>query len=94
MLTTIAVILLIVALAAVAWFLSQLKNSTSQNEKLTNELHSKLRELDEYKMNSIRLSTEKEGLIQQLENERKLSIEKQAELLMKQKLVFHIGNLL
>jgi DNA recombination protein RmuC len=80
MLTTIAVILLIVALAAVAWFLSQLKNSTSQNEKLTNELHSKLRELDEYKMNSIRLSTEKEGLIQQLENERKLSIEKQAEL--------------
>ena len=31
-------------------------------------------------MNSIRLSTEKEGLIQQLENERKLSIEKQAEL--------------
>lgn len=74
------VILLIVALAAAVWFFSQLKNSNSANEKLTNEMHSKTIELEEYKMNSIRLATEKEGLIQQLENERKLSIEKQAEL--------------
>lgn len=80
MLTTIIVILLIVSLAAAVWFFSQLKNSNSANEKLTNEMHSKAIELEEYKMNSIRLATEKEGLIQQLENERKLSIEKQAEL--------------
>jgi len=80
MLIPILVIGLIAALIGAVWFFSQLKNSTLQNEKLTNEMLSKSSELEEYKMNSIRLSTEKDGLTQQLENERKASVEKQEEL--------------
>jgi len=80
MLITILVIVIIISVVAAVWFFSQLKNTSQKAEKLEAEMHSKATELEEYKMNSIRLSTEKEGLVQQLDNERKLSIEKQAEL--------------
>ena len=80
MLIAILVIGIIISIVAAVWFFSQLKNIKAKTEKLEVEYHSKTIELEEFKMNSIRLSTEKEGLLQQLENERKLSIEKQEEL--------------
>ena len=80
MLIPILVVGIITTLVASVWFFSQLKNTSQKAERLEVEIHSKAHDLEKYKMNSVRLSAEKEGLIQQLENERKLSIEKQEEL--------------
>ena len=71
----------IVATSGVAiWFFSQQKNTSVLNQQLNSNLLSKTSELEEYKINNIKLNTEKEGLLQQLEHERKISIEKQKEL--------------
>lgn len=80
MLIPVLIIGIVVASGIAIWFFSQQKNISTLNQKLNNDLLTKTSELEEYKINNIKISTEKEGLLQQLEHERKISIEKQKEL--------------
>lgn len=80
MLISILIIGIIGASGAAVWFFSQQKNTVVLNEKLSSDLLSKSSELENHKMNNIKLNTEKESLLQQLERERTAAIEKQKEL--------------
>ncbi len=80
MLTSLLVVGLVIAVGAAVWFFSQVKNVQKSIDQLSAEATSKTQLLEDLKLTNIKLATEKEGLVHQLENERKTGLEKQKEL--------------
>ena len=80
MLTSVLIVGLVIAVGVAVWFFGQARNSQKSMEQLLSEATTKSQSLEESKLTNIKLATEKEGLIHQLENERKTGLEKQKEL--------------
>ena len=80
MLTSLLTVGLVIAVGAAVWFFSQVRNVQKSIDQLSAEATSKAQLLEDLKLTNIKLVTEKEGLVHQLENERKTGLEKQKEL--------------
>ncbi len=80
MLTSVLIVGLVIAVGVAVWFFSQARNNQKSLAQLASDATLKAQSLEELKLTNIKLATEKEGLIHQLENERKTGLEKQKEL--------------
>lgn len=80
MLNFLFIAITIVAFAALSYFFLEIRRLKAQNKLLDEKLSESVILKDEFKMSTIQLEAEKNGLINQLNNEREYSIEKQKEL--------------
>ncbi len=80
MLTSVLIVGLVIAVGAAVWFFGQSRNLQNSINQLSADATSKSQLLEDFKLTNIKLVTEKEGLLHQLENERTVGLEKQKEL--------------